>query len=42
MKRVIAGVRGQTEISYPQDGAVVRLLLPVDMLRPTSEAAAEN
>jgi two-component sensor histidine kinase len=42
MKRVIAGVRGQTEISYPQSGAVVRMILPVDMLRPTEEPAADH
>ncbi|MGC4409807.1 DUF4118 domain-containing protein [Rhizobium rosettiformans] len=36
MKRVIAGVRGQTEITYPETGAEVRLTLPVDMLRPTA------
>ncbi len=36
MKRVIAGVRGQTEIAYPETGAEVRLTLPVDMLRPRS------
>lgn len=35
MKRVIAGVRGQTEITYPETGAEVHLTLPVDMLRPT-------
>ena len=42
MKRVIAGVRGQTEISYPQSGAVIRMTLPVDMLRPTEEPAADH
>jgi two-component sensor histidine kinase len=35
MRRVIAGVRGQTDIAYPDSGAIVRLTLPVDMLRPT-------
>ncbi|MBC2771452.1 DUF4118 domain-containing protein [Rhizobium sp. AQ_MP] len=34
MKRVIAGVRGQTEITYPASGAEVTLTLPVDMLNP--------
>lgn len=36
MKRVIAGVRGQTEMSFPPEGAVVRLALPVDMLNPVN------
>lgn len=39
MKRVIAGVRGHTEIAYPETGAEVRLTLPVDMLRPTAVPA---
>jgi hypothetical protein len=39
MKRVIAGVRGHTEIAYPESGAEVRLTLPVDMLRPTAVPA---
>jgi two-component sensor histidine kinase len=42
MKRVIAGVRGQTEISYPQSGAVITLTLPVDMLRPTVEPSTDR
>lgn len=42
MKRVIAGVRGQTEISYPETGAVIRLTLPVDMLRPTAEPPSDQ
>lgn len=42
MKRVIAGVRGQTEISYPETGAVIRLTLPVDMLRPTAEPPSDH
>ncbi len=42
MKRVIAGVRGQTEMTYPETGAVIRMTLPVDMLRPTAELAADR
>lgn len=42
MKRVIAGVRGQTEITYPETGAVIRMTLPVDMLRPTAELPADR
>ncbi|MBU2329604.1 MAG: DUF4118 domain-containing protein [Alphaproteobacteria bacterium] len=42
MKRVIAGVRGQTEITYPETGAVIRMMLPVDMLRPTEGPPAEH
>lgn len=42
MKRVIAGVRGHTEITYPGSGAVIRLTLPVDMLRPTAEPTADH
>ncbi|MBX9469572.1 MAG: DUF4118 domain-containing protein [Rhizobium sp.] len=42
MKRVIAGVRGQTEMTYPETGAVIRMTLPVDMLRPTEEPTAEH
>lgn len=42
MKRVIAGVRGHTEITYPESGAVIRLTLPVDMLRPTAEPTADH
>lgn len=38
MKRVIAGVRGRTEISYPETGALICLTLPTDMLRPKVEA----
>ena len=37
-----AGVRGQTEISYPETGAVIRLTLPVDMLRPTAEPPSDH
>jgi len=39
MKRVIAGVRGNTDITYPETGAEVRLTLPVDMLRPVAPPA---
>ncbi|THV17291.1 HWE histidine kinase domain-containing protein [Rhizobium rhizophilum] len=42
MKRVIAGVRGQTEMTYPETGAMIRMTLPVDMLRPTEEPTAEH
>lgn len=42
MKRVIAGVRGQTEMTYPETGAVIRMTLPVDMLRPTAELDADR
>jgi two-component sensor histidine kinase len=42
MKRVIAGVRGHTEISYPETGATIRLTLPVEMLRPTAELPPEH
>jgi len=42
MKRVIAGVRGQTEMTYPDTGAVIRMTLPMDMLRPTAELAADR
>ena len=42
MKRVIAGVRGQTEITYPETGAVIRMMLPVDMLRPTAGMPVEH
>ncbi|MDH4411989.1 MAG: HWE histidine kinase domain-containing protein [Rhizobium sp.] len=42
MKRVIAGVRGQTEIAYPETGAVIRLTLPTDMLRPTAAPSADT
>ncbi|QEE46166.1 DUF4118 domain-containing protein [Rhizobium sp. WL3] len=42
MKRVIAGVRGQTEMTYPETGAMIRMTLPVDMLRPTKEPTVEH
>lgn len=41
MKRVIAGVRGQAEMHYPETGAVIRLSLPTDMLRP-DETGPQN
>ena len=40
MKRVISGVRGQTEMSYPETGAVIRMTLPTDMLRPNETQSA--
>jgi two-component sensor histidine kinase len=36
MKRVIASVEGQTDMSFPPEGAVIRLTLPVAMLNPVS------
>lgn len=36
MKRVIAGVQGQTEMSFPPEGAIIRLTLPVAMLNPVN------
>lgn len=39
MKRVIASVQGQTEMTFPPEGAVIRLALPVEMLNPASPAA---
>ncbi|QLF69163.1 DUF4118 domain-containing protein [Peteryoungia desertarenae] len=39
MKRVIAGIRGFTDISYPETGALVRLSLPLDALSQSRDPA---